>query len=800
MQPALPSPSARFKRPAARATLREWGILTLLLAALSGVLGHLGGLGRSDQTLYDAAVSLNTRKPLADVVVIGIDEKSLAQIGRWPWPRAVHAALLDQLQGARPKAIGLDLILAEPEPSSAGVGGDAALARSLKAAGNVALPVLTESRVEEGRQYLYTSLPAVPLPASAATLGHIHLEIDQDGIARSVFLREGIGTKGAPAAGWPHFSLALRNLAGAAGAELPGERETGHATAASWQRDYWMHIPFAGPPGSFAPYSYVDVLKGEVPQAAFAGKYVLIGATAAGMGDAYPTPVSGRSRPMAGVEISANVLAALLEGKSIVRAGPWANSAFSVLPVLLLMGALLLFSPRRGLLTAGLMIVLTLAASYLLLRAGVWFAPASALLGLILAYPLWSWRRLEATMQYLGAELLRLNAEPRVLPEDPHADPQAGADLVERRIFALETAAGRLRAARRFVSDTIESLPDATLVVDRDSGVLIANRAAAGLLFQAPIPEELRGRRVAELISPFATKADPAAPLAWAQLQDLAAQPPDPSGAPASLELAPYEGRDLLARCAACTDAAGEAAGWIISLIDISPLREAERTRDEVLSFLSHDMRSPQSSILALLELHELDPEDNPKEAVHERIAQYAHRTLELSEQFLQLARAETKEYEFENVDLGVIAEEALEEAWAAAEQKHIALKLHFDGEPVPVKADPALLRRALINLLTNAVKYSPENTTTTIRVHASDEWAQCEVADQGYGMSEENLQDLFKRFRRFSRPGQPKAQGAGLGMAFVKTVAERHGGRILVQSQPGVGTTFTLQLPPSAD
>jgi signal transduction histidine kinase len=147
-----------------------------------------------------------------------------------------------------------------------------------------------------------------------------------------------------------------------------------------------------------------------------------------------------------------------------------------------------------------------------------------------------------------------------------------------------------------------------------------------------------------------------------------------------------------------------------------------------------------------------------------------------------------------------MIAEEAIEEAWAAAEQKRITLKLRFDGEPVPVKADPALLRRALINLLTNAVKYSPEDTTTTIEVALEGGWAQCRVSDQGYGMSEDNLQNLFKRFRRFSRPGQPKAQGAGLGMAFVKTVAEKHGGRILVESQVGVGTRFTLQLPPSED
>jgi CHASE2 domain-containing sensor protein/two-component sensor histidine kinase len=798
---------ARTRRPATRATLRQWGTLTLVLALLCGALGSLGGLGRPDQTLYDAAVGLTSHAPSSEVVLIAIDDASLAQVGRWPWPRAVHAALIERLAAAKPRAIGLDLILTEPEQAGGQSPGDAALAKAIASAGNVVLPVLAQARGEEGQRGLATATPVPELAKVAAALGHIHLEVDQDGIARSAFLREGppyaaTSTTAAASAGptprWPHFALALRNLGGNPPATLPGER--GHASAGSWGRDYWLHIPYAGPPGTFTQHSYVDVLKGSVPPEQLAGKYLLVGATAAGMGDAFPTPVSGRSRPMPGIEISANILDALLTGRAIVRAGPVAGALLSALPVLLLMACLLRLTPRRGLIAAGLAVLLTLFACYLLLRAGYWVAPAAALTGLLLAYPLWSWRRLEATMEALGAEIMRLQAEPRVLPDSATAGSPAatGADVLETNLLALESAGERLRAARRFVSDTLDSLPEATLVAGRDGQVLLANRASAQL-WQSGTPDALRGLALEKLLAPFALKADGAQHLSWDALRQLAEAPAGESGARPAVELAPHEGRDLLARCAPCADAAGRHAGWIVSLSDITPLREAERSRDEVLSFLSHDMRSPQSSILALLELHELDPDDNPKEAVHERIAQYAHRTLELSEQFLQMARAETKEYELAPVDLGMIAEEAIEEAWTAAGQKSIALKLEFDGEPVPVLADAALLRRAILNLLTNAVKYSPENTATTITVALENGWAQCKVADQGYGMSEDNLQNLFKRFRRFSRPGQPKAQGAGLGMAFVKTVAEKHGGRLLVQSQVGAGTTFTLQLPPSA-
>ena len=781
------------------AASREWWVLTALLGLLTAGLGWQNGLGRVDYTLYDAAIGLHARAPSPDIVIVAIDETSLGQIGRWPWTRAVHAALLDRIALAKPRAIALDLILVEPEAGA----GDPLFAQALERAAPVVLPVLMENGSTPGS--IKTSLPTGPLAASASGLGHIHVELDADGIARSVFLLEGmIEEDSRKNTTWPHLALALRE-AGApatATAALPGERNPrGTAEAGVWRRDYWMRIPFAGPPGTYARVSYADVLSGKIAPSFFKDKYVLVGATAAGLGDAYATPVSGRSRAMPGIEIHANVLDALLSGRSIVRASPWSNALASLGVVLLALIGLLKLTPRRGLAMITATIAIVLAGTWALVAlAGVWFAPGACLLGLILAYPLWSWRRLEATLRFLGDEFRRIQSEPDILPGTSIAPPR-GADLLEQRLLAFKAAAGQLRDTRRFVADTLNSHPDGIVVTDVDGVVLLANRAAADL-FGEREAASLRGRHMEALLRSLSPGAGLTAPASWNTLR--LASPQAAGGTPAAEmaiaaappEITTAEGRTLLAHCARGTGAGGATLGWIVSLIDVTALRTAEQRRDEALALLSHDMRSPQSSILALLELHALDPDNHSKETVHARIEGYVRKTLGLSEQFLQVSSAESKEYQFEASDPAELCTLAIDDAWDLANRKNIKLRLAAPPHLPTIRSDRALLTRAIVNLLSNAVKYSPDRTEVAINISMAGTELSIEVADQGYGISAADQKLLFARYRRFSTPGQPKAAGAGLGMVFVKTVVERHGGRIEVDSAPGQGTRVRLLLP----
>jgi len=762
-----------------RRALLEWTALSLALSALALVLGAMVGLGRIDLVLYDAAQSLRERPAPDDIAIVAIDDESIAAIGRWPWRRAVLATLLDRVAAGHPRAIAVDVILSETDDRDPK--GDAALAGVLAANPGVILPVAAQARSGPVPQVL---LPAQPFLDAGVRLAHVHVEPDSDGAVRSLYLREGYAERQ-----WPAFSLALGAAALAPGA-LPGERRPkGEAQAHGWLRDYRVHIDFAGPPGTIRRVPALTLLAGRQDAGALAGKFVLIGATATGLGDAYPTPLTGHAELMPGVEIQAQALSALLRGRTAVFASPAASALFSFVPVAAALIGFILLTPRLVLpLVAGLLAATLAAAALLLAHAQVWFPPGAAALILIVAYPLWSWRRLEAVVRFLGSQFEQLEREPAIVPGKREPMSARFSDVLGRRIAAVRNAADRLREARRFIADSLDSLPVATLVAGPDERVLIANRLAARV-FGAEGRDALRGQALAALLLRLAPER--------ASLWEDARRALDERDH-AEIEFKDAQGRSLQLHGAPSLNDSGEPVGLLVTLVDLSAIRAAQKRRDETLAFLSHDIRSPQASILAVAELHGLDPESYPAAAALAQIEGYARSTIELADQFVQLARVETEAFQLADCDLGEIACAAVEAVRTQAAAKSIRIEF-AGGIAAPVRADRGLLIRAIVNLANNAVKYSPRDTTVLVSVAAECKEARCSVRDQGYGISEKDQKRLFERFARFSTAGQPKEKGIGLGLAFVKTVVERHDGEMRVASTPGAGSEFGFVLPLAA-
>jgi PAS domain S-box-containing protein len=754
----------------------EWAALSFGVAALVLALDGSAWLDGPNRLLQDALMSMQGRAAdRGGVVIVAIDDKSVAALGRWPWRRSFHAELIGNIDKDAPLAIGMDVLLTEPEQDYPG--DDAALAAALSRSGKVVLPLMMQSR--NGVPVVVEPVPA--LMDGAKALGHVHLAVDGDGVARSVYLREGLASHV-----WDHLAVAMRTVGGAApeprGAMSASAAEDAPPGMPTWLRSDKMIVPFAGPPGHFPRVSYVDVLDGKVPPGTFKGKYVLIGATAAGLGDMYATPVSTRARLMSGVEFSANVLDSLASGRSIAPAPRWLGAAINVGAVLLALAAMAFIGPLPALLLTGGLILALPALAAAGLRLGVQFAPVAGMVGLAASYALWSWRNLDAATRYLVDEFSRLRHKGGTLSVGT-GEVRAGS-FMARRIAALRQAAQELRNLHRLVSDGMEALPDATLVCDKAGTVLLANGAAARH-FRLNSGDKLRGEPVANLMADVLSHAE-GRPVVEAATFDRP---------PGEMAVAARDGmeRDLLVKQSPLSSGDGEHIGWTLSLVDVTEIRQAQRQRDHAMRFLSHDMRAPLSSILTLLTLQGQNPGALSQQQMYERIERHAKKALGLSDDFMQLVRAQSYNYRFERHDLVDVLLECVDDAWEATRKHRIRIDMVPSTQEAFSLIDREMVGRAIGNLLGNALKFSPAESSITCAIEPLPSGWAVLVQDRGPGIADDLKAELFQPFVR----GRATAHvdGAGLGLAFVKTVAQRHGGKVLLESEAGRGSAFRLVL-----
>ncbi len=465
--------------------------LALTLGTVLAALGLLysGWLANLDYLAYDYSLQTVQRPASEDVVIIAIDDRSLARLGRWPWSRAQHARLIDKLTDAGARAIALDLILAEPDRVDPD--GDEKLAQALARNGHVVLPVIPEQTEIDG--LLHETEPLDSLSRSAAGLGHIGIELDQDGKVRRAFLQAGIGSPDRP-----NLALALLAAGNHRLEPLPGISNDSSITASSsaWVRDHMFLIPFSSQPDFIPAVSYIDVLDAGAEQAEawFGGKYVLVGATAGGLGERYATPLGDDARrAMPGVEILANISDALLRDAVIV---PLSMIWQMILTALLIMPVYLLYrlvGPKWALPVAVGQLTLVLVSSVVLLSAAyIWFPPMAAVLAIALSYPLWSWQRMhvmfgqlfqekeraEVTLHSIGDAVITTDKDGCIDFMNPSAEKLTGWDSgnahkkpvesVVRLLNERKMDAGSLLLSSLRGESATAAFPENTMVVTRD--------------------------------------------------------------------------------------------------------------------------------------------------------------------------------------------------------------------------------------------------------------------------------------------------------------------------------------------
>ena len=242
-----------------------------------------------------------------------------------------------------------------------------------------------------------------------------------------------------------------------------------------------------------------------------------------------------------------------------------------------------------------------------------------------------------------------------------------------------------------------------------------------------------------------------------------------------------------------------ELTGWVVVLQDVTHLKRLEQWRSEAIQTAAHDLRNPLNTLNGTLNLlRDLLPNPSPEQQeCLNMIKVSADRMSALVEQLLNLEHVEAEtEMAVSRLTLSQVLEEVVAEFKLTAEAKRV--QLEFAGEPATaqVQGDATWLHRAAANLVSNAIKYTPEGGKVVVRYREADGMGIVEVSDNGPGIPRQAQARLFERFYRVRGEATRRAPGAGLGLAIVKKIVERHGGQVWVSSEEGKGSTFGFSTP----
>ncbi len=240
----------------------------------------------------------------------------------------------------------------------------------------------------------------------------------------------------------------------------------------------------------------------------------------------------------------------------------------------------------------------------------------------------------------------------------------------------------------------------------------------------------------------------------------------------------------------------GEIKGVAGVVSDLSKVEELDRQRQEMIGMVVHDLRSPLTSIQGFAELMLSDAEGEKREYL-DIIKSESQRMKRMTDVFLDVVRLENERFELfiRETNLADILRYGVGTVSYQAAQKNIVIAVKAPAF-LEAQLDADLLSRLVVNLLTNAIKYSPEITRITATLYADETTVTLEIADEGYGMTDEQCKTLFQKYQRTSDAKEKRIAGTGLGLYLAKLICDAHKGKVSVTSELNKGSVFRVTLP----
>ena len=377
------------------------------------------------------------------------------------------------------------------------------------------------------------------------------------------------------------------------------------------------------------------------------------------------------------------------------------------------------------------------------------------------------------------------------LPIPDTAEFAALAKASNEMLRQLNSKIDVISAERSQIQAILSSMIEGVLAVDSRGHIVSINKTASNLLKinasnckERSIEEIIRNPQLQEYIRDTIDNKQPAGNESLVLNED---------------------GRFLQLYGSSLTDTKGNKNGAVLVLQDITRTRRLEEVRRDFVANVSHELKTPITSIKGFVETLQDGAIDNPEEAKRflEIIARHTERLNAIVDDLLSLSvleeDIEKRRLSFEKTILKPLLISTAELAKMKAEKKNISIEVVCE-ENISAKINSALIEQAVLNLIDNAIKYSPNDSKILVNAEKVGKEAIIKVSDQGSGISKEHLDHIFERFYVVDKSRSRKLGGTGLGLSIVKHIAQVHGGYITVESQINKGSTFIIHLPSGND
>jgi PAS domain S-box-containing protein len=378
----------------------------------------------------------------------------------------------------------------------------------------------------------------------------------------------------------------------------------------------------------------------------------------------------------------------------------------------------------------------------------------------------------------------------RMLSEDSNRPQRSQQDPISR-MRLIRLAAGELSEQRDYFQSVFQSMSEGIIIAGLDGLIQFANQNAIDLLHTTE--RKLVGKHLLDLIGP--NKNWSMADLREDLLIVLTSGQPLVRETTIRMPLP----RHYQIRVAPICDASMRISGLIIVFSDINRLKELDQAKNEVMSLVSHELRTPLTAIRGYSELLKETPNlpEGAEECVN-TIHEAAERLARILTTFLDVSRLESGKQEIRTdpIRLNEVAREAVMLMRPVAQAKSIRLIEDLPQSAPVVAADRDLIAQVITNLISNAIKYSPEKTTVTISLDIDINEQRLGITDQGYGIPPEAREMIWEKFYRIERESDRDTVGTGLGLSFVREIVRKHGGDVNLSSEVGRGSTFSFSIP----